>query len=125
MSQAIEVRGLRREIKLRSKTDSGRKVLVALDDLNWEVHADELFGLLGPNGAGKTTLIETLSTLLLPTSGTARVDGLDVVTDPHRIRERINMAPGGGPSTTLYLLDGDHSQGCAQQAIISCAHHLE
>lgn len=108
MSLAIEVHGLRREFKLRGKTKSGRKVLVALDDLNLEVHSGELFGLLGPNGAGKTTLIKILSTLLLPTSGTAKVDGLDVATDPHRIRERINMVSGGEHSGYGILTVREH-----------------
>ena len=108
MSHAIEVHGLCREFKLRGKTNSGRKVLVALEDLNLEVHSGELFGLLGPNGAGKTTLIKILSTLLLPTSGTAKVDGLDVVTDPHRIRERINMVSGGEHSGYGILTVREH-----------------
>jgi ABC-2 type transport system ATP-binding protein len=54
-----------------------------------------IFGILGPNGAGKTTLLSILATLLLPDRGQARVLGLDVVTDGHRVRERINLAAGG------------------------------
>src|SRR5205807_1744266 len=63
-----------------------------------EVRPGELFGLLGPNGAGKTTLIKILTTLLAPTTGAARVDGLDVVADAERIRPRINMVSGGESS---------------------------
>ncbi len=66
MSSAIEVRSL-------SRVFSGRKEIVALDDVDLTVEEGELFGLLGPNGAGKTTLIKILCTLLLPSSGTARV----------------------------------------------------
>jgi ABC-2 type transport system ATP-binding protein len=70
----------------------------ALDGVNLEIQPGELFGLLGPNGAGKTTLIKILTTLLAPTSGSAQVDGLDVVADAHKIRSRINMVSGGESS---------------------------
>src|SRR5947208_2946537 len=70
----------------------------ALDGVSLEVPQGELFGLLGPNGAGKTTLIKILTTLLAPTSGTAQVDGFDVLTDAARIRPRINMVSGGESS---------------------------
>jgi ABC-2 type transport system ATP-binding protein len=70
----------------------------ALDGVDLEIQPGELFGLLGPNGAGKTTLIKILTTLLAPSTGTAQVDGLDVVRDAHRIRPRINMVSGGESS---------------------------
>ena len=54
----------------------------------------ELFGLIGPDGAGKTTLFRLLTTLLLPDSGTATVDGLDVVKDYKAIRQRVGYMPG-------------------------------
>jgi ABC-2 type transport system ATP-binding protein len=81
---------------------------VALEHVDLEVHQGELFGLLGPNGAGKTTLIKILCTLLLPTSGEARVDGVDVVTHPHRVRERINMVSGGEHSGYGILTVREH-----------------
>src|SRR5437868_2428371 len=71
---------------------------VALDGVSLEVRSGELFGLLGSNGAGKTTLIKILTTLLAPTSGSASVDGLDVVTGAQAVRERINMVSGGETS---------------------------
>ncbi|WP_324715740.1 ABC transporter ATP-binding protein [Carboxydochorda subterranea] len=72
-----------------------RQQIQALDRVNLTVHTGEVFGLLGPNGAGKTTLIKVLATLLLPTSGEARVLGLDVVTDPVAVRERVGVVSGG------------------------------
>jgi ABC-2 type transport system ATP-binding protein len=76
----------------------GRTTLAALDGVDLEVYEGELFGLLGPNGAGKTTLIKILTTLLAPSSGVAYVDGLDVVKDANRVRQRINMVSGGETS---------------------------
>ena len=89
---AIEARDLRRVYK--AKPDP----VVALAGVDLDVPAGELFGLLGPNGAGKTTLIKILTTLLLPTSGTARVAGFDVVTETVRIRRVMNMVSGGEQS---------------------------
>jgi ABC-2 type transport system ATP-binding protein len=73
-------------------------LLVALDDINLQVPCGELFGLLGPNGAGKTTLIKILTTLLAPTSGSARVAGYDVSREAQQIRPLINMVSGGESS---------------------------
>lgn len=68
--------------------------VLALDKLNFEVEKGELFGLIGPDGAGKTSLFRILTTLLLPDSGTATVDGLDVVKDFKAIRRRVGYMPG-------------------------------
>jgi ABC-2 type transport system ATP-binding protein len=63
----------------------------AVRDLRLELHRGEVFGLLGPNGAGKTTTIRLLAALIAPSTGTAAVDGLDVVHDAHRVRSRIGV----------------------------------
>ena len=72
-----------------------RKEVEALRGISFEVGQGELFGLLGPNGAGKTTTIKILTTLLLPSSGSARVLGFDPATEPGEIRQRIGHVFGG------------------------------
>ena len=64
----------------------------AVDGIDLEVPRGEIYGFLGPNGAGKSTFIRVLCTLLHPTSGTARVAGYDVVSDPQQVRLRIGVA---------------------------------
>jgi ABC-2 type transport system ATP-binding protein len=66
---------------------------VAVDALNFAVEHGEVFGLLGPNGAGKSTLIRMLTTLLPPTSGTARVNGSDIVRQAYAVRQSIGVIP--------------------------------
>ena len=78
--------------------DKARRRIVALNQVNLEVHPGELFGVLGPNGAGKTTLIKILTTLLTPSSGRAWVLGYDVERQYRRIRPFINMVSGGETS---------------------------
>jgi ABC-2 type transport system ATP-binding protein len=67
--------------------------LVAVDHVDLGVRSGTIFGLLGPNGAGKTTKIKILTTLLPPTSGSARVAGFDVVKDARRVRQHIGYVP--------------------------------
>jgi ABC-type sugar transport system ATPase subunit len=55
---------------------------LALDNVSFEVRSNELIALLGPNGAGKTTLLHILCTILRPDSGTARINGADVIKNP-------------------------------------------
>ncbi len=64
----------------------------AVDGISFAVNRGEIFGFLGPNGAGKSTTIKILTTLLLKTSGHATIDGLDVDTEPAKIREIIGYA---------------------------------
>ena len=92
----IEARGLRRTY--RSRTGIRRtsvKDVEAVRGIDFSVAKGELFGLLGPNGAGKTTTIKILITLLLPTSGTARVLGHDVVKETRAVRRRVGYVFGG------------------------------
>ena len=65
----------------------------AVDSLNFSVEHGEVFGLLGPNGAGKSTLIRMLTTLVPPTSGTARVNGFDIVRQANDVRRSIGVIP--------------------------------
>jgi ABC-2 type transport system ATP-binding protein len=93
---AIEVQDLRRTYRTTTGFLRRRPLAVeAVRGISFEVAEGELFGLLGPNGAGKTTTIKMLVTLLIPTSGSARVLGLDVVRDAREVRRRIGYVFGG------------------------------
>ena len=94
---AIETDRLGRVYKARGRK-AGSHARVALDEITLSVRRREIFGLLGPNGAGKTTLIKILTTLLMPSSGTARVAGFDVARQADQVRPRINMVSGGETS---------------------------
>jgi ABC-2 type transport system ATP-binding protein len=92
----IEVAGLRRSY--RSRTGVLRRTtreVEAVRGIDFEVERGELFGLLGPNGAGKTTTIKMLITLLLPTSGSARILGRDVVAESREVRRSVGYVFGG------------------------------
>src|SRR3954454_14952475 len=93
---AIEAEKLRRTYKQTSGFVRRRtKTIEAVRGIDFAVHEGELFGLLGPNGAGKTTTIKMLVTLLIPTSGTARVLGHDVGREAKWVRQRIDYVFGG------------------------------
>ncbi len=64
---------------------------LALDDLSFAVQPAEIFGLLGPNGSGKTTLFRILSTLMVPSGGTARIQGFDVAREPNQARQQTGI----------------------------------
>lgn len=83
MAQAIEIEGL-------TKTYGDLK---ALDGITLSIPEGDCFGLLGPNGAGKTTLIRILTTLIRPTSGSARVSSFDVEKDRTLVRKSIGVVP--------------------------------
>ena len=65
----------------------------AVDRLTLEVGRGELFGFLGPNGAGKTTTLRMIAGILLPTSGSVLISGVDVVTDPIAAKSRLGFIP--------------------------------
>jgi len=71
-----------------------KDVVKALQDVSFKVNKAEIFGIIGPDGAGKTSLFRILTTLLLPSSGSAAVDGFDVVKDYKQIRNRVGYMPG-------------------------------
>ena len=96
LANAIEVSHLRRTFKSHiGVIKRTEKAIVAVEDVSCEIQEGELFGLLGPNGAGKTTTVKMLTTLLIPTSGSASVKGFDVVEQAEEVRKRIGFIFGG------------------------------
>ena len=67
------------------------RTLTAVDRLSFEVEKGEIFGLLGPNGAGKTTTLRMLASLILPSDGSAKVQGYDVAIEPMKVREMVGI----------------------------------
>jgi ABC-2 type transport system ATP-binding protein len=76
----------------RNGNGTGKKktVVVAVDNVSFNVHQGEIFGVLGPNGSGKSTLIRLIATLLLPDGGDIQVFGNDVVRQPMQVQTLIN-----------------------------------
>ncbi len=75
-------------------TRSRNNEVSAIEDINLKVKKNEFFGIVGPNGAGKTTLIKILCTLILPTSGSACVNGYDIVKEDDKARECLGFVSG-------------------------------
>jgi len=82
----VEIEGLR-------KIYDGKQRVVAVDGIDLGVRPGEIYGLLGPNGAGKTTTISVCTTRALPTSGTVRINGIDVVRSAALARTSIGVVP--------------------------------
>jgi ABC-2 type transport system ATP-binding protein len=96
MTPVIEASELTRTYRTSTGVFRRRAIDVeAVRGVSFSVQQGELFGLLGPNGAGKTTTIKMLITLLIPTTGSARVLGYDVVKDAREVRKRIGYVFGG------------------------------
>jgi ABC-2 type transport system ATP-binding protein len=92
---AIVARSLRRVYRSARWVFRPGKETVAVDDVSFSVPRGTIFGLLGPNGAGKTTTIKMLSTLLIPTAGSASVGGYDVVRNERTVRRQLGVVLGG------------------------------
>ena len=86
----IETENLTKIYKLKGKNMEIR----ALNDVNLSIEKGEIFGLLGPNGAGKTTLIQILTTITQPTSGSANVNGYDVVFHSKKVKQAFGLMLG-------------------------------
>ena len=90
----IHVRQLTKEY-----SDIRNGKFTALNGVSFDAMSGEIFGLLGPNGAGKTTALRILSTVLKPTSGHAKINGIDVVAHPERVRYQIGFV---STNTAIY-----------------------
>jgi ABC-2 type transport system ATP-binding protein len=86
LAEIVQVKGLR-------KVYEGKQRVVAVDGIDLGVREGELYGLLGPNGAGKTTTISICTTRVLPTAGSVRLNGVDVVASPAQARRSIGIVP--------------------------------
>jgi len=91
----MDKQNIQSESAIRCKSISKKyDAIEALKGVDFEVERGEIFGIIGPDGAGKTTLFRILTTLILADTGTAAVDGFDVVTDYKEIRKRVGYMPG-------------------------------
>jgi ABC-2 type transport system ATP-binding protein len=86
--KAVEIRNIKKTFTVEKST------VTALHDISFDVNQGELFGLIGPDGAGKTTLFRIITTLMIADSGTATVDGYNVIKDFKEIRKRVGYMPG-------------------------------
>ena len=92
---AIDVVDLTRSFRKRKGWLRSGELVEAVRGISFAVPQGTIFGVLGPNGAGKTTTIKMLSTLLLPSSGTATINGFDIVRQEHLVRKQLGVLFGG------------------------------
>ena len=89
MPPMVQIKHLRKEYPAEGKGAPS----VAVKDLSLDLEPGDIFGFIGPNGAGKTTTLKMLCGLIVPTAGTALLDGIDVVTFPEQIRSIVGYMP--------------------------------
>src|SRR5258707_15845004 len=115
---AVDVRGLTKVFEKGRRTlwqritrqPDKRERFIAVNGIDLRVERGEIFGVLGPNGAGKTTTLRMLATLLEPTSGEARVLGIDVGRHPREGRAQLGAMPSGARSLAWKLPARTHPQ---------------
>ena len=100
MEYAVETFDLTKVFE--SKEGGVKRIIKAVDHVNIKVRRGEFFGLLGPNGAGKTTFIKMLCTIILPTKGTAKVNGYDIIREPMKVRSCLGWFHGETGGRSLY-----------------------
>jgi ABC-2 type transport system ATP-binding protein len=114
---ALEVRGLTKRFDRP-----------AVDALDLTVRTGEFYALLGPNGAGKTTTLRMLTTLLMPTAGSATVAGCDLLGDPDGVRRRIGYVAQGGRLVFVGILagaDNDSIESYSASGVLNSRHWCE
>jgi ABC-2 type transport system ATP-binding protein len=87
-------------------TLKSRETVKAVDNISLHIKKGEIFGLIGPNGAGKTTFVKLLSTLILPDTGTATINGHDVVKEDAVVRSQVGVLPGEFSRSLYWRLTG-------------------
>lgn len=92
---AIDVDNLKRSFRKRKGWWRSGETIEAVRGISFSVPQGTIFGVLGPNGAGKTTTIKMLATLLLPSGGTATINGFNIVRDEQRVRSQLGVLFGG------------------------------
>ena len=80
--------------KLTKHFRQNLNLIKAVENITLRINPGEIFGILGPNGSGKTTLIKMLCTLIIPTSGSARIAGFDTIRDPQEVKSLIGLVTG-------------------------------
>ena len=95
MEEILKVDSVTKTFRLSSRQQKQRKLndktLTAVNELSFSAYKGEIFGLLGPNGAGKTTTLRMLATLIKPDSGDALIEGVSIVSEPAKVREKIGF----------------------------------
>ncbi len=100
LDYAVETFQLSKTFETKEK--GHKRTVRAVDQVNIKIKKGEFFGLLGPNGAGKTTLIKILCTIILPDEGTAKVNGFDILKQPHEVRSNFGWFHGETGGRSLY-----------------------